>query len=138
MVEEFNKAALAKETHPGLKAPTSDEFISTLGRVTWLMGLCDTHRKMRVSDIEAAIQAPLMFKQLRVFLKGKQPVAALTWAYASADVVQRVKNGNIKLALNEWRSGPEIIVVRCISPFAESDIFIDKFNSEVKALQKKH
>lgn len=113
-------------------APTSEEFTRTLGQVTWLMTLSEQHRDCPISVIEAHVSAPLMFKQVRVFLKGKQPVAALIWAYVSPDVKAKIDGGNHVMALQDWRSGPDVKVVDCISPFAEGQVFIDQFMTQVK------
>jgi len=116
--------------------PTSDEFTRTLGQVSWLLTLSKKHREQPISFIETSICVPLMFKQLRVFLKGKQPVAALTWAYVSVEVAEKVKCGD-ELALADWRSGPDVVVVDCISPLLDPQVFIKKFNAELSAIQER-
>lgn len=117
-------------------APSSDEFTRTLGQVTWLMTVCAPHRGKPVSWIEAQMVAPLMFKQVRVFLKGKQPIAALSWAYASDAVAQKLATGDHVMALEEWRSGPKVVVAACISPFAPGQTFIERFMAEVEAAKR--
>ncbi|MDJ0826916.1 MAG: toxin-activating lysine-acyltransferase [Rhodobacter sp.] len=125
----------AKGLHP--KAPTSEEFTSTLGQVTWLMTLSKAHRDKPISLIEAHVAAPLMFKQVRVFTKGKQPLAAVIWAYASDEVRQKLQAGGYTMTLQDWRSGPEITVVDCISPLADAQVFIDEFMRQADAAKTK-
>lgn len=111
--------------------PTSEEFVTTMGRVCWLLSMSNDHRKLPIEMIEAHVSAPLMFKQVRVFMRDKQPIAAVIWAYASEEVKARVAAGNYVMALEDWRSGPEIIVVDCVSPAVERQGVIDAFMSEV-------
>jgi len=124
-----------KAKHAGQTPPTSEEFTRTLGQATWLMTVSKQHRSKDIAFVEAAICAPLMYKQLRVFLQGKQPVAVLTWAYASEEVKAKVEAGEGPLQLHDWRSGPEVVVVDCISPFTDKKKFIDAFMSEVASIK---
>ncbi len=115
------------------KVPTSEEFTRTVGQVTWLMTMSKEHRDKPVSYIETYVSAPLMFKQVRVFLKGKQPLAALVWAYVSEEISDKIDAGGHTMGLQDWRCGPEVKVVDCVSPFADGQIFIDEFMSQVAA-----
>lgn len=117
--------------------PTSDEFSQTLGNVVFLMSISKEHRQKPVSWIEAHISAPLIFKQVRMFKKGKQPVAALSWAYVSPEVKKKIDSGDYTMTLDDWRSGSEVVIVECISPLMDPILFIEQFKSEVKAAQAK-
>ena len=121
--------------HPGLSAPTSEEFTRVLGQVAWLMSMSKDHRDKPISLIEAHVSAPLMYKQVRVFTKGKQPLAAVLWAYASSELKSKLTTGSYEMGLHDWRSGPEILVVDCISPFMDSKIFVNEFMAQVAAIQ---
>ena len=116
--------------------PTSEEFTRTMGQICWLMTLSPAHRDRPISLIEAHVSAPLMFKQVRVYLKDKQPLAAVTWAYASDEVKRKIAEGNHVMGLNDWRSGPEVVVVDCISPFAPSETFVNQFMAQVPLQNK--
>lgn len=117
--------------------PTSEEFTRTLGQITWLLTQSKSHRRREIEFIEAHVMAPLMFKQVRVFTKGKQPLAALIWAYVSEDVKNKLLSGDHKMGLQDWRSGPEVMIVDCVSPLADAQLFIDQFMSEVEAAKGK-
>lgn len=125
-----------KAPKPKVDVPTSAEFSRTMGHVTWLMTLSQDHRDKPISLIEAHVAAPLMFKQVRVITKGDQPIAAVIWAYASPEVKQKIEAGGHIMALPDWRSGPEIVVVDCISPMTDGQIFIDQFMRTVKRAQE--
>ena len=119
----------------GLKAPTSDEFAKTLGLVTWLSTLSKEHKDLPLHALQARVMAPLMLKQVRVFTKGKQPIAAISWAYVSTEVRNRLSSKLYTMDLKDWRSGTDIVVVDCIAPFGEAEVFIQRFLSEAKESQ---
>lgn len=114
--------------------PTSDEFLRTMGQVSWLMTLSPEHRDRSIRYLEAHLAAPLMLKQVRVVTRGKQPVAALSWAYASPEVKARIEAGGHVMALGEWRSGSEIVIVDVISPLIDKQIVINQFLGQIKDL----
>lgn len=122
-----------KTVHPD--APSSEEFVQTLGRITWLMTLSNEYRNKNISFIEAHASAPLMFNQVRIYLSGKQPIGAVTWAYASPEVKAKLEAGAL-LSLEDWRSGPEVIVVDCISPLVDKSVILERFASQVASAKE--
>lgn len=129
--------AVAKKTEKFQpKVPTAGEFTQTMGQVAWLMTLSKEHRDKPISILEAHVSAPLMFKQVRVFTKGKQPLAAILWAYVSPEVKAKLEDNDYVMTLQDWRSGPEVVIVDCISPLMDPKMFIDQFMSQVEAAQK--
>eukprot|EP01028_Stygiella_incarcerata_P008325 TRINITY_DN3613_c1_g1_i2.p1 TRINITY_DN3613_c1_g1~~TRINITY_DN3613_c1_g1_i2.p1 ORF type:complete len:128 (-),score=7.13 TRINITY_DN3613_c1_g1_i2:321-704(-) len=120
-------AAQIKET-----TPDAEEFMRTLGQVTWLLTLSKEHRSKSISYIETQVSAALMFKQIRVYTKGNQPIAAVLWAYASEDVKRKIDAGDANMSLQDWRSGQELTIVESISPLMDKDIFIEQFLNSVK------
>jgi len=107
--------------------PTSEEFTRTLGQVTWLMTVAESHRDKQASWIETHVCAPLMLKQVRVYVKGKQPLAVIIWAYASQEVKDRLMTQDKSMTLQDWRSGPNVTIVDCISPFLDPQAFVERF-----------
>lgn len=61
----------------------------------------------------------VLLQQFRIYLKGKQPIAFLSWAAVSDKVKARFDAGDTSLAAHEWRSGENVVIVDCVSPFAE-------------------
>ncbi|WP_139163223.1 toxin-activating lysine-acyltransferase [Epibacterium ulvae] len=122
---------MTKEHNLTTSPPTSDEFTKALGQITWLMTVSKDHRDKPTSWIETQICAPLMFRQVRVFVKDKRPLAALTWAYASDDLQSRLRTAGHIMSLQDWRCGSEVSIVECISALGNSQPFIDQFMAEV-------
>ena len=112
--------------------PNAEEFTRVLGQVTWLMTQSSKHKLYDLTYIEAHVVAPLMFKQVRVFTKAKQPIAALIWAYASPELQRKVQQKDYVLNIQDWRSGEEVVVVDCISPFVDGEMFISQFMDDVE------
>ncbi|MCP3971729.1 MAG: toxin-activating lysine-acyltransferase [Rhodobacteraceae bacterium] len=108
-----------------------------MGQVCWLMTLSKDHRDKPISLIEAHVSAPLMLKQVRVFTKGKQPLAAVLWAYVSPEVKAKLDTGTHVMSLQDWRSGPEVVVVDCISPLVDGQMFVKEFMAQVQSAQAK-
>ena len=106
-----------------------------MGQVAWLMTLSPDHRKQAIEMFEAHVSAPLMFKQVRVYTKGKQPLAAVIWAYASAEVKAKIEAGGHVMGLQDWRSGPEIVVVDCVSPFVDKKPIVEEFLKTARAAE---
>ena len=71
-------------------------------------------------------------QQFKLYSKGKQPIAFLAWATVSDEVKERFDAGNMALELKDWRSGSNLIVVDCISPFADPDQIVEQFRSTTK------
>lgn len=115
--------------------PNSEEFSQTLGQVSWLCTLSKDHRTRQIGFLEHHVITPLMFKQVRVYTKGKQPLGALIWAYVSPEVKAKIEAGDYTMGLNDWRSGSEIVIVDCISPFVDGQMFIDQFQTQIAQLR---
>ena len=117
-----------------LDAPT---FASTMGQAVWLMTMSKANRDLPISHIEKLIAPAILFKQFRLFSKGKQPVAFLVWASVSDEVKVRIEEDQAVPSLDEWRSGSNVLVVDCISPFNPSATFTNKFYADLVQSAKK-
>ncbi len=107
--------------------PSSDEFLRSLGQVCWLMGLSEAHRDLPLREMEARIQVPLMLRQLRIYTEGARPIAALTWGSVSESIRQALRFPTYQMMMQDWRSGPELVIVDCISPFTDRQRIEDLF-----------
>lgn len=120
---------MTNSTKLSRQVPTSEEFSTMFGQTAWLMSLSKEHGQRSVAELAEIIAAPLMFKQLRVFTKGKQPLAAITWAYVTPDLAEKIRLGQHKMSLEDWRCGTEKVVVDCISPLADPQFFLNLFEA---------
>lgn len=81
------------------------------------MTVSKAHRHLPIADIETIAATPVLLSQFKLYSRGKQPVAFLSWAMVSNEVKARIESGKTKIDLQDWRSGDNLIVEDCISPF---------------------
>ena len=117
--------------------PTSDEFTRTLGQVAWLMTLSQPHRDKPIAILEKMISAALIFKQVRVYVQDKKPIAAVVWAYVSSELKSKILDQHYIPKLKEWRSGPELVIVDCTSPFLDEDKIKARFVEQYESAKEK-
>jgi hemolysin-activating ACP:hemolysin acyltransferase len=112
--------------------PSAATFASSIGQAVWLMSVSKNHRHIAVGELEAAVTPAIVLQQFKIYLKGKQPIAFLAWASVSDEVKERFEQGGYVLNPNDWRSGSNIIVVECVSPFAERAQIEQQFFDSIK------
>lgn len=95
------------------------------------MTVSKEHRDLPISEIEKRVSPAILLKQFRIYNKGKQPIAFLSWAAVSDEVKARFESGDKSLAPHEWRCGENIVIVECVSPFAERSEIEAQFNSSL-------
>ena len=114
-----------------LDAPT---FASTLGQVVFLMTISKRHRDLKISMIEEVVSTAILLQQFKLYSKDERPIAFLAWATVSDEVKEEFESSGRTLELKDWRSGENLIVVECVSPFAaEKDITAQFFKNQTKA-----
>ncbi len=113
------------DTSPG--APLDAQtFGSTIGNAVWLMTMDKGFRDLPIREVEARVATPVLLRQFKLYSKGKQPVAFLSWASVSDAVKAKLDAGEL-LTLEDWRSGENIVVVDVVSPFNPAETFKEKF-----------
>jgi hemolysin-activating ACP:hemolysin acyltransferase len=115
---------------PGLNPPDAVTFAQTLGNAVWLMTLSPSHKTLPISEVEARVAPAILLKQFRLYTKGKQPLAFLTWAGVSAEVKAKIEAGE-PLELPDWRSGGEVVVLDIVAPFGKPELFREKFLADL-------
>lgn len=116
------------------KAFESDDktFSNVLGQAVWLMSMDPAYKDLPIGMIEGRILPPIILRQFKLYSKGKQPVAFLTWAMLNEEAIASLDRG--KLSGNDlkiWQSGSEVTVIDCVSPFNPSEMFVESFLKEV-------
>lgn len=95
------------------------------------MTMTDKHRDLPIGEVEARVAVPILLRRFKLFSKGKQPVAFLTWATISDAVKANVESGE-PLELADWTSGDTLVVVDVVSPFAPVEGIIEKFLNDAR------
>lgn len=113
----------------------SATFAQVMGNAVWLMTMSKAHRDLPIRVVEDLISPAILIKQFRLFSKDKQPVAFLIWASVSDEVKAKIDAGGYTLHLSDWRSGPHVVVLDCISPFNPREQFEKQFQSSLAAAQ---
>lgn len=115
------------------KLPDVATFASAMGQAAWLLTVSKEHRDKKISFIEEVVSPAIFLQQFKIYSKGKQPIAFLSWATVSDEVKARFEAGDRKLEPQEWRSGKNLVIVECVSPFADLDEVIKQFWASLAA-----
>lgn len=117
----------------GSKALEPEEFSRVLGLTTWLMTISKEHRNLPLKALDERVLPAIMLKQFRLVMKDKMPAAFIGWAIVSDEIAAKFRKTGKAPLLAEWRSGSNLIIVECISPFAP----IEKVKADFFATQNK-
>ena len=102
----------------GSKALNPEEFGLFLGLASWLMSMSKEHCDRPISTIDKRVLPAILLKQFKLIRKDKMPVAFISWATVSDEVKARLESDeNYAPQLTEWRSGRNLVIVECVSPF---------------------
>ncbi len=104
-----------------------EQFGTTFGLAVWLMTMDKAYADTPVKELEAKVLAAILLQQFKLYSKEGQPVAFLTWAAVSDEIKRKIETEAYELELTDWRSGNNIIVLECVSPFAERKLFEEEF-----------
>lgn len=107
-------------------------FASVFGQAVWLMTMSNDHREFKVKELDARLAAPILLRHFKLYSKEDKPVAFLTWAGVSHEVKSKYEAGGVTLALEDWRSGPNLIVVDVIAPFSKDADIRARFFADVE------
>lgn len=104
---------------PGEKQTTDQTktLSNILGEIIWLMTRSTNHRYFFISDLEWMVMQPVSLGQFRVFHGDEFPVGVFFWAYVNEEVEERLSNGVVRLAPDDWKSGDSLWLVDAITPF---------------------
>ncbi|WP_420862957.1 toxin-activating lysine-acyltransferase [Algirhabdus cladophorae] len=101
----------------GAGALNPDEFGTFLGLASWLMSMSKEHRDLPFSTLDSRILPAILLKQFKIIRKDTMPMAFLSWATLSDEAKAKFQKDPDSLELLDWRSGKNVVVVECISPF---------------------
>jgi len=107
-------------------------FGSALGQAVWLMSMSEAHKERPIKSLEAEVLPAILLQQFKLYSKDNRPVAFLTWAAVSDEIKEQFEGGNKTLQLQDWRSGNNIMIIDCVSPYNPANIFEEEFFKNVK------
>lgn len=115
-----------------MKIANPDEFGVFLGLASWLLSMSKEHKHLPFSYLDDTVLPAILLKQFKMIRKEGAPIAFISWASVTEDIASKFEAGEKKaLELHEWRSGPRVIIVECISPFAPTALIKDHFIKEL-------
>lgn len=118
-------AAPAAAAPPEAAEAPRDDMTRLLGQIVTLLGQSPGHRHVFVSDLEWMVLPALMARQARIWRRqtenGSVPVIYASWALVDAGVEARLRQGQLRLKPNEWRSGDRAWLIDLVAPFGGTD-----------------
>jgi len=124
-------AAAKPGTQPAEAVPAAageaprDDMTRLLGQIVTLLGQSPAHRHVFVSDLEWMVLPALLARQARIWRRqtdaGALPVIYASWALVDETVEARLKQGQMRLKPNEWRSGDRAWLIDMVAPFGGTD-----------------
>lgn len=141
-----SKAKAPKAAPPQAAAPAqpaaaaepqqaADDMSRILGQIVSLLGQSPSHKHVFLSDLEWLVLPALIGRQVRVWRRkterGTLPVAYASWAMVSAEVDQRLSQGQIKLKPSDWRSGSIPWLIDLVAPYGGSDAALQELADQV-------
>lgn len=116
-----------------MATPNPNTFGAAMGQAVWLMTMDKAFRDRPIRDIEEIVSAPLLLGQVKIYSKGDQPVAFLSFASVTPEIKARIDAGGRPEQVQDWRCGPEVVVVDVVSPFNEAKVFVKQFYDSIAA-----
>lgn len=102
-----------------------DDMTRLLGQIVTLLGQSPAHRHVFVSDLEWMVLPALLARQARIWRRqteaGSLPVIYASWAMVDEAVEARLRQGQMRLKPNEWRSGDRPWLIDMVAPFGGTD-----------------
>ena len=89
------------------KIPQQTRF-HLLGEVTALCMNSKLHSRYRINDITNNFLPPINLDQFRIYKKGTDPIALITWAFLDEETENKYINEQYDLKLNDWNSGERL------------------------------
>jgi cytolysin-activating lysine-acyltransferase len=113
----------------------ADDMSRILGQIVSLLGQSPSHKHVFLADLEWLVLPALIGRQVRVWRRnterGVLPVAYASWAMVSAEVDQRLSQGQIKLKPSEWRSGNIPWLIDLVAPYGGGDAALQELADQV-------
>ena len=114
------------------------EKIPLLGAVSWLLMQQGATRHTLLSELEWRVMPALVLGQFNLYMRGKAPLAFVSWARLSQEAAQRYQQAPHHLTPQDWQSGDQLWIVDFIVPFGGAKELWDKLTQEQFKDQRVH
>ena len=85
------------------------------------------HKHKPLSWMERTVFPALLLKQFKLYSQGKQPMAVIIYGLLDDEHYAGWQDTKKPPAPDYWRSGSNVAVFECISPFAKNEKVIEQF-----------
>lgn len=110
---------------PDMKSP--ETFSSVIGNIAWLATMSPEHKTLPIEWLEKTVFPALLIQQFKLYSKNKQPMAVIVYGLLSDEHYSAWKETGELPHIDHWRSGSNVAVFECISPFAKSKAVLKEF-----------
>lgn len=133
-VSELAKEAKPESEEAGEKRRKefNDSLSQVIGEVVRLMASHRAYRYAFMSDIHWMVLPPVVSRQYKLITNNKgDTVGCVLWGEVTDRVRERLRSGGDKLQPEEWRGGPNAIVMQVLAPNTMEDSFLHEFKARV-------
>lgn len=89
------------------------------GEVAWLYGRSALHRNTPITLLERLVLPAILNSQYRLYRRGANPVAYVSWGFFSEEAERRFVRAPIRISPDDWKSGSRIWFIDFIAPFGD-------------------
>lgn len=105
--------------------------IPALGAVSWLMAQQNATRHTLLSELQWRVMPALVLDQAKLYLREGLPLAFVSWARLSPEVVERYREKPHHLIAADWQSGEQVWIVDLLAPYGGTEEVIKDLKEKV-------
>lgn len=91
--------------------------LELLGALCWLYSHSPVHRAWPAYALHQWLMPAIETQQMRLYRRGNQPVAFVSWARLSKQVEEAYVRNTSSLRPTDWRSGERLWLIDWVAPF---------------------
>jgi hemolysin-activating ACP:hemolysin acyltransferase len=109
---------------------TEQIFSANLGRAIRILSSCK-YRQSKLSELTPYLWPAILLDQIRFLYNSKgTPVAFITWAYLTNDVIDIItSNPSYIPDISEWNEGDQFFIINITAPFRNVRAMVRKMRS---------
>lgn len=109
------------------------ERLPKLGPILSLYMQSSPHKNIFVSDFEWRVVPAIVLDQYKLYMQGSAPLAFVSWAFVGEEEDRQLRNGKLRLAPKDWKSGDRVWVIDVVAPFGSAKELLRGLLDEVFA-----